>query len=120
MARLVALAAEGGRSKIRAVGLDKDAIRWRPGGNFRKRGVARKCYWTGEREIKAQIERILGHLTITDEAVKDASGCEIFPVLAQDGNEIGVRVAIMQDHRQMDLAGQCQLPSERVSLNFSR
>ena len=51
--------------------------------------------------------------------MRDAAG-EARPILAQDRNEILVRVALMQEHRLAQLDGELQLLAKRCQLRLAR
>src|SRR5215470_14645028 len=73
VAWLIALAAEGRRREIGAVGLDENALERRPGGDRAQLGVLGEGDRPGEGEAETEVERVTRHRLIADEAVEDAA-----------------------------------------------
>ena len=57
---------------------------------------------------------------VPGEAMRDAAARQLPSMLAQDGDEILVRVALMQEHRLADPRGDLELTSERGALHVAR
>ena len=109
--RFITLASEGLWGEIRAVGLDQDPIGGRLPGNFPEEIRLRIGEWPGEGDIPSHLPGRFRQGEIAGEAVEDPPYL-IRPLLAQDPEEIGVGLSIMNDEGKGKFPGQMDLAPE--------
>src|SRR5688572_21741051 len=115
--RLIPFAAIRHRRQVRAVGLDQDPVARDDPRRLAQAVRFREADDTGERQVEAGVERPPRHRGIAREAVEHAANAT---ALLEDRKGVVGRLAGMDDHRSVELAGQRQLRGKHVTLHVAR